>query len=411
MTVFEVAREHEQSITGLAEATARKVVFQWSQVTHSRIKGSWGERLGAVERTVSDTQVDAAFEGSLYGASALAQVGEWVAPDGFVNASAFGGYASSGAPLRLVLERPVSYALGLIAGGVSAPEAMRRGGLLLNGIVKTQIRDSARLAASVDISTRAGVGYIRMVGPGACSRCIILAGKWFRWNEGFKRHPRCNCVHVPATEGMYNGAKAEGFIDDPYEVFKGMSPAEQDKAFGASNAEAIRQGSDIFQVVNSSRSARGITTAESTSKRGYSSSLEGRRLTPEGIFREAKGNETRARELLELHNYILPGGQNPVGVIRGNGEGYGTLGRGGTRVGARAVIEDARRTGVRDPYSRYTMTAAERRLADSEKRYLAVLEGRNPYARNGRGLTPDLAARAEQDYRRWLSTGGQVFSN
>lgn len=409
MIVFEAVTEHERVVAGVVGAASRKVLFQWRRISGSRISGSWADRLPQVEALVAQAQFDAALEGSIYGAATLADQGKWVAPEAFVNPSGFAGFASSGAPLATVLERPVSYTLDLIGSGFPESEALRRGGVLLGGIVQTQVRDAARLAAATDISSRPGVGYIRMVGPGACSRCIILAGKFFRWNQGFKRHPRCNCTHVQTTRGMYEGAKSEGYSDDPYELFKGMSPDEQDKAFGAANAEAIRQGADIFQVVNSSRSARGLKTAEGTSRRGYSSSLAGRRLTPEGIFREAGGNREKARRLLEEHNYILPGGQNPQGSIRGQRDGFGALGRGGVRVGARTAVEQARRTGVRDPKSRYTMTEGERRLFDADLRFQAVLEGRNPYSRDGKGWTPAIAARAEADYKRWLATGGQVF--
>ena len=34
-------------------------------------------------------------------------------------------------------------------------------------------------------------GYVRMVQAGACSRCVVLAGKWYRKNQGFQRHPGC----------------------------------------------------------------------------------------------------------------------------------------------------------------------------------------------------------------------------
>jgi hypothetical protein len=78
-------------------------------------------------------------------------------------------------------------------------------------------------------------------------------------------------------------------------------------------------------------------------------------------------------------------------------------------VGAREAVEKARATGVRNPASRATMTDAERRLNDSRSRYEQALSGRNPYSRDGKGLTPMLSAQAETDYRRWLASGGQIF--
>jgi hypothetical protein len=107
--------------------------------------------------------------------------------------------------------------------------------------------------------------------------------------------------------------------------------------------------------------------------------------------------------LLERNGYILPGGQQPEGVLRGQREGFGALGRGGTRVGVREAVLEARRTGERNPAVRATMTAAERRVFDAQVNWDAVLAGRNPY---GRGkLTPELAAAVENDFRRIVVNG------
>ena len=106
------------------------------------------------------------------------------------------------------------------------------------------------------------------------------------------------------------------------------------------------------------------------------------------------------------------------------------MGRGGTRRAASEAVQLARETGVRDPRSRYTMTAAERRLYDAERNWDEVLAGRNPYASPGFGntpdpyglglnrtgagkaapLTPEIAAQVEKDYRRWLRTGGEILT-
>src|SRR5699024_3123647 len=88
-------------------------------------------------------------------------------------------------------------------------------------------------------------GYVRMINPPSCDRCAILAGKRYLWNEGFLRHPNCDCIHIPASENV-----AGDFRTDPYEYFKSLSESEQDRIFGKANAEAIRDGADIFQVTN-----------------------------------------------------------------------------------------------------------------------------------------------------------------
>ena len=71
--------------------------------------------------------------------------------------------------------------------------------------VTTQIRDAGRAASSLAIAARPKVtGYVRMLVPPSCSRCAILAGKEYRWNQGFQRHPNCFPAGVvvsgPASE-------------------------------------------------------------------------------------------------------------------------------------------------------------------------------------------------------------------
>lgn len=400
---------HENVVAAAVALASRRALFLWNRSGRDysgTIGTAWLARLPRVQASLAGTFQEVALSGSISGAYSLADQGTWVAPDHFANVNNYAGYAASGMPLNSVLYRPVTYTKQLIESGVPVQEALRRGGNLLNGIIQTQVTDVARQAAQVDIATRVSVGYTRMVGPGACSRCVILAGKFFRWNQGFLRHPRCNCVHVATAAKSTAAAKAEGLIDDPYEAFRSLSEAEQDRIYGAANAAAIRDGSDIYQVVNAKRRSTGITTAEGTGRRGYSSGLKGRRLTPEGIYSQNLSREETLK-LLREHKYILPGGQLPGGSIRGQTEGFGALGAGGRRVGARSEVERARVTGVRNPNSRATMTEAERRLFDSRNRYEEVLAGRNPYGTTS--LTPQLAANAEADYKRWLATDGNIF--
>ena len=138
-----------------------------------------------------------------------------------------------------------------------------------------------------------------------------------------------------------------------------------------------------------------MTTTASTGRRGVYRG-RGARLTPDGIYRTA-GTRTNALKMLEEYGYILPGGQDPQGVIRGQREGWGQMGRGGKRAGARWDVEEARRTGVRRAISRATMTAAERRRLDAGLRWDAVREGRNPY---GTGpLTDDIRLQVEREFQ------------
>lgn len=404
--VPEAARAHYVAVQRIQGRAVRAAWRGWAEVSPLDIAGSWRSAMPAVAEALTRAQVEAADAGAGYTARTLAAQGGWVPPAAFVDPAAFGGRSAAGFPLDARLYSPVPYAKHAIADGASPAQAIAQARDYLTQIVRTEVADASRVAAGVDVAVRTGVGYTRMVGPAACDRCIVLAGRWYRYNAGFLRHPRCHCVHVASAAGSLAGARAEGLLDDPYEVFRGMTEAEQDRAFGAANAQAIRDGADLYQVVNARRRAAGLKTAEGTSRRGASAQLAGRRLTPEGIYARATSRDDVVRLLTE-HGYVLPGGQVPGGVLRGQVEGYGQLGRGGTRRGVARAVDQARVTGLRDPLERATMTAAERRLFDAGLRYEAVLDGRNPY---GKGpLTPALAARAEDDFRRWVTTRGEVF--
>lgn len=373
----------------------------WAEVSLSDLSGSWAAQVPLLVPALAAVQAKAAAAGASYGAETLAQQGLYAAPERFVNPEAFTGYASDGRALEGLLYAPVPHVKTLIAGGMEPKQAIRQGGKFLTTLTRTQVADAGRAAAGVDTATRKNVGYVRMLNPPSCSRCSVLAGRFYRWNNGFNRHPKCDCVHVQTTAKA--AAESEGLVHDPYEYFQSLSAAEQDRVYTKAGAQAIRDGGDLFQVVNSRRGIKpgGLTTTEGTSRRG-NFGRNGPRLTPEAIYGKGLSREATLAEL-ERYGYILPGGQNPLGVIRGQAEGFGQLGRGGTRVGAREAVLEARRTGERNPAIRATMTAAERRVFDAQANWDAVRAGRNPFtnAKNAK-VTPEVAARVEREYRKHI---------
>jgi hypothetical protein len=408
----------------------------WSEVSLNDLSGSWAAQVPLLLPILTGVQVKAAAAGAEYGAATLAEQGLYEAPEVFVNPEGFGGFASDGRSLAGLLYAPVPHTKTLIAGGMDPRQAVAQGGKFLTTLTRTQVADAGRVAAGVDTASRQYVGYVRMLNPPSCSRCSVLAGRFYRWNNGFRRHPKCDCVHVQTT--MTAAAETEGLVHDPYEYFKSLSPEEQDRTYTKAGAQAIRDGGDIFQVVNSRRgityageskdgtrrgqSVKGSFTSEGTTKRGNfrTSSGEltkGKRLTPEAIYKLNGSNRAAALKDLEKYGYILPGGQNPLGSITGQREGYGALGHGGSYGAARKRVEDAITYGRR-PEVRATMTEAERRLFDAKARWELVQQGVNPYSAPsmtprakvmGSPLTPQIAAQVEKDYRRWVATGGQVF--
>lgn len=399
----------------------------WVQLDPDRLSESWTALLPLLTVSIADVQLDAAVAGTSYSASTLAARQQYELPSAFVDPLAFVGESTDGRDLSEPLYAPVISTKHALAGGATITQALAIGRGRLDRLVHSTITDTARASASVDVATRTGVGYTRMLNPPSCSRCAILAGRFYRWNAGFDRHPECDCIHVPSknTQAMVD----EGLVADPYEYFRSLSPEDQVRIFGKSESRSIRDGADIFQVTNARRgmtkvgttpASRARTTFEGTGRRGNFRTTSGRKVrrSVDEIYRTA-GTRTRALRMLEEDGYILPGGQNPAGVLRGQREGFGALGRGGTRRAATNAVLEARRTGRRDPTNRYTMTEAERAASDAERSWRMVQMGLNPYQPDAtlryqalmagrpvprhigpnRPPTDDQKARAENDYR------------
>lgn len=261
-----------------------------------------------------------------------------------------------------------------VASGASAAAALQQARGWLQGVVLDTVRSANRDAASAAIAVRPAVqGWVRMLNPPSCKFCVTLAGKWFRWNQGFQSHPGCDCRHIPAQE-----AAAGDFTIDPYAYFRSLDQKMQDRIFGKNDAQAIRDGADIYRVVNIR--ARGLGTSRQASKYGTPS-----RMTVDDILATAKGRDDAIR-LLGREGYVT-GPQRAGGNILGNqptdarvlaaGRGRGTYLVGTERVTTRRAAQyDAVATGHRDPLNRSTMTAGERRIYDDFYRAEQALLGR-----------------------------------
>ncbi|MFK0072668.1 hypothetical protein [Arthrobacter woluwensis] len=387
----------------------------WRNVHPDDISRSWEDQLLQLVPRITALQITAAQIGSSYTGLALADQGVYVPPSSFVDTSGLAGIAPSGAPLDAALYSVVPLVKDWIKEGRQPGQALQMGQRMLDMQLKTIVADTSRVAAGMDVATRAHVSWCRMLNRPSCGRCILLAGRIYRWNQGFLRHPRCDCRHIPVTESVPDQTT------DPYEAFRSMTEEQQAKAFTKAGAQAIRDGADIHQVGNSRRGMsyaggtaadgtfrgrRGsLTTLSGTGRRGIHDKRLGDRLTPEGIYSLGL-DRAQTLQMLERHSYILPGGQDPAGVLVGQRQGYGQLGRGGARVGTSSAVAEARRTGVRRPGERATMTAAERRHQDVQLRWDAVRQGRNPF---GKGqISPSMAAAVEADYRRIVLGNDQV---
>lgn len=180
-------------------------------------------------------------------------------------------------------------------------------------MVVTQLQDIARAAGGAATANSYGAeGYVRMLNPPSCSRCAILAGRFYRWNDGFLRHPKCDCRHIPSREALSGDLRL-----DPNAYFESLSPAEQSRIFTKAGAQAINDGANIGQVVNARRGMsvaqiggrRTVVSTEGTTRRGLASRRRtgrnmSQRVMPESIYEVARDRDDAIR-LLKLNGFIL----------------------------------------------------------------------------------------------------------
>lgn len=249
----------------------------------------------AIATTIAAYQVLAAQQAAAAVPAMLAEQGMSTTAAASAVASSLAGYTAAGYPLG------------------SAVEGAQAAGMLAL-MVASEIQDAGRNGGSLGAIVRPSVsGYVRMLNPPSCSRCVILAGRFYQWNAGFERHPNCDCRHIPADENT-----AGDLTTDPQAYFDSLTAAEQDRIFTKAGAQAIRDGADMNQVVNARRGmSKGQLfgrevwhTFEGVTRRGLfrqQANAAGKklpvRLMPESIYALAQDRDDALR-LLALYGYI-----------------------------------------------------------------------------------------------------------
>lgn len=227
-----------------------------------------------------------------YTGRVLAETGQTAAATGALVTARFVRDAPDGRDMGSLVDQSMIVAKSAVANGATATRALETAGSWLTGTVLTVLADTRRQVYHADIIQRPAVGgYARMLNAPSCSRCVILAGKWFAWNAGFQRHPRCDCIHIPASESL-----GTDFRTDPQEYFDSLTVKQQDKTFTKQGARAIRDGADIQRVTNVHM--RGLGTAKSARRYGTPS-----RMTIDDIYRQA-GTRENAIRLLQREGYV-----------------------------------------------------------------------------------------------------------
>jgi hypothetical protein len=154
-------------------------------------------------------------------------------------------------------------------------------------LVASIVQDAGRAAESVAIAARQHVAHVRYLQTPSCSRCAVLAGRVYRYSEGFLRHPNCDCVMIPVT------VASPDFTVDPVDL------AREGKVSGLSKADlrAVEDGADFGQVVNVRLRKAGLQQPGRVLARAG-------RPTPEGIYALAGDDHAKALSLLQQYGYI-----------------------------------------------------------------------------------------------------------
>lgn len=279
----------------------------WAQVDPARLTESWLPFLQRLLTILRGAQLAAARSADVYTDRALYEQGFSVHAEGRVSADALVGVASDGRPLESLLLNPVIAAKVAIrsqlqdTGRLHLDQVMATGQASLDMTLRTQVADAGRAADGVAIAARPKVGYVRMVVGDSCPRCIILAGRWYRYDAGFERHPQCDCTQIPSAENAAGDLATDPQLAFEHGRVKGLSEAD---------TKAIRAGADMAQVVNAHSGmyvagARKLTRTGTTHHALAGRRLAGKvRLMPEQIYREATSREDAVR-LLKLHGYLV----------------------------------------------------------------------------------------------------------
>jgi hypothetical protein len=154
-------------------------------------------------------------------------------------------------------------------------------------LVESLVQDAGRAAESVASTVRPNIWHVRYLSPPSCGRCAVLAGRVYRYSEGFQRHPNCDCTMIPTT--VANPA----FMHDPADLIH----AGQVSGLSKSDLRALTDGADLGQVVNVRLRKAGLQQpGRVLGRRG--------RPTPEGIYASTNTRE-EAVAALKAAGYVL----------------------------------------------------------------------------------------------------------
>lgn len=243
-----LALEHLRKRNELSDRVARRAARLWRSISSGNIDAGWDAIAPELERVVTTGQFQAATMAAGYTAAAF-KAQDMAAGSGRVVPAAFSGATLEGREIVPELYSSATTTKRLIGRGVGVGAAFQAGTALMSLMAATMVRDAGNMADKVSSVSRGTVQMARVLSPGACSRCAILAGVG-NFSKHFERHPACKCTTVPVRNGE---APPEGIFATAGDYFNSLSEAEQDRIFTKAGAESIRLGASEISVVNARR--------------------------------------------------------------------------------------------------------------------------------------------------------------
>lgn len=292
----ELASAHTAATQVIVRRAAEQVQQRWRSVSPDQLTAGFRSQIVPVFiGAIMAGQGAAAALAAPYVDAAMADTGQ--SPVATLVPYSFAGATAAGLPLDWLSGVLLAWLTQALGAGMSTQDASVGGLQRAITYVSTEITDAGRSATQVAETAHPAVaGYERVVHLPACDRCIILAGKFYRYSTGFLRHPRCDCTMRPVTEAEWQAGQPQS---TPLALFAAMSEEEQDRRFGTANAKVIRMGGDISQVVNARQGMQTVKvfgrdmqiTTTGTTKRALFGSHE---MTQDGQMRKLPGRRYRS---------------------------------------------------------------------------------------------------------------------
>jgi hypothetical protein len=301
VTLPRSAISHYQQQQVVTVETAREVDRLWAGMTDD-FDASWATIRQRVFETTAAGQLVAALAGSAYVGRILDETDVDAPAVARVDPQRFIGGTRDGRPLETLLDGAVVKTKEAVGQGIGTVAALGSARDWLHTAVMDSVRDANRQSVGANMTVRPTLqGWVRMMNPPSCKFCISLAGKWFRWNTGFQSHPHCDCRHIPSQE-----SRQDEFTVNPRGYFDTLDEATQNRIFGKADAQAIRDGADISQVVNvRGRGYSPTQLRKAAKRRGWQSDRFGNPplMTVDEIYAAARNRE-HAIELLGENGFI-----------------------------------------------------------------------------------------------------------